>query len=398
MAFGSLAVLFSAGLFRTNGPVYLSPYGLATTTFVVASKLPIGFDKPDDAVVLSEEGGQAPEGFQFLKSAEAQPSEGYVGVYVPAEAVFQVRKRAMKNLGNGSVTLRLAKSSTRSARVYELRPGSTADYNEWRRCAMQRTQKDAWPPKKPGKPNVPNGTLVIVGGGGMTRDIAKAFVDAGGGDNGQFVMLPISMPDPINIAQEEQFMHQMGVKNVTVIPFREKSDLEDPKVIDTLKKATGIWFGGGRQWNFVDAYEDTVIPVLFHDVLSRGGVVGGSSAGATIIGDYMVRGAPAGPNLMMCEGYERAMGFLPGVAIDQHFSARNRFKDMTSLMKTYPQFLGIGLDEATAIVVKGSTAEILGQGKAHFYDTRKKYLPEGPDYDAYPAGLKYDLDTRKLID
>ena len=81
-------------------------------------------------------------------------------------------------------------------------------------------------------------------------------------------------------------------------------------------------------------------------------------AGATIQGDYLVRGAPAGPDVMMCEGYERAMGFLPGVAIDQHFSARNRFKDMTALVKQYPQFLGIGLDEGTALVVQLSLIHI----------------------------------------
>ncbi|MEI8281657.1 MAG: cyanophycinase, partial [Armatimonadota bacterium] len=154
-------------------------------------------------------------------------------------------------------------------------------------------------------------------------------------------------------------------------------------------------FGGGRQWNFVDAYEGTKLPALFKDVLNRGGVIGGSSAGATIIGDYMSRGAPAGPGLMMCEGYEQALGFLPGVVVDQHFSARNRFNDMTALMQKYPQFLGIGLDEATAIVVKGSTAEVLGRGKAHIYDTTRVRIPEGPDYDAYPAGTKYDLLARK---
>ncbi len=55
---------------------------------------------------------------------------------------------------------------------------------------------------------------------------------------------------------------------------------------------------------------------------------------------------------MMCEGYERGFCFLPGVAIDQHFAQRKRFGDMTELMKAYPQYLGIGLDEATAIVVQ----------------------------------------------
>jgi cyanophycinase len=100
---------------------------------------------------------------------------------------------------------------------------------------------------------------------------------------------------------------------------------------------------------------------------------------------------------MMCEGYERALGFLPGTAIDQHFSARNRFGDMTVFMKTYPQFLGIGLDEATAIVVRGSTAEIMGKGKVYFYDRNKRTKEGQPDYEAFPAGTRYDLKERRAI-
>jgi cyanophycinase len=147
----------------------------------------------------------------------------------------------------------------------------------------------------------------------------------------------------------------------------------------------------------MDAYEGTKIPELMRDVLRRGGVIGGSSAGATIQGDYMVRGAPAGPNIMMCEGYERALGFLPGVAIDQHFTQRNRLKDLTGLVNHYPQFLGIGLDEATAIVVQGHMADVMGRGRAHFYDRRKPVVEGQPDYEALSAGGKYDLKERKIL-
>ena len=77
---------------------------------------------------------------------------------------------------------------------------------------------------------------------------------------------------------------------------------------------------------------------------ARGGVIGGSSAGASIQGEYMPRGHPLGNTVMAAEGYERGFGFLPGCAIDQHFFARNRTADMTGLMKKYPQYLGIGID------------------------------------------------------
>ncbi len=392
-------LLTSSGLASKSEVAHLSPYGVDTSFTIVRKSISQSptLNEGSKTKIIVQENDPAPDGFQYLKSDNEEPEPGLVGVLLKDNSQFSVDKRVMKSTGEDSVILRLAKSPTRPARTLELTKTVKADYNEWRRSALQRTAKSEWPPKKPGEPRVPKGTLVIVGGGGMTKEIANAFIDAGGGDDGHFVVLPISMPDPINITAEEESMHRMGLKNVTVIPYREKSQLEDPKVIESLKKATGIWFGGGRQWNFVDAYEGTKLPALFKDVLNRGGVIGGSSAGATIIGDYMVRGAPAGPTLMMCEGYEQAMGFLPGVAIDQHFSARNRFKDMTGLMSTYPQFLGIGLDEATAIVVKGSIAEVLGRGNAHFYDSKKIRIPEAPDFDALPAGSKYDLVTRKFI-
>ena len=375
----------------------LSPYGLAKPELIVAGELPKDFENKDDAPVSNTVKDAPPAGFQFLQKLDEQPAAGKVGVYVPSGAVFSIKGRTMSNKGEGVVTLRLAKSANREARAIELSGKRSADYNELRRCAAEREAGSLWPPKKPGEPIVPKGTLVIVGGGGMTPEIAKAFIQGGGGENGSFVVLPISMPDPINTRAEETFIRKMGAKHVTVIPYREQKDLEDPKTLEVLKKATGVWFGGGRQWNFMDGYESTRLPALFNDVLARGGVIGGSSAGATILGDYMVRGAPAGPTIMMCEGYERALGFLPGTAIDQHFSARKRFGDMTAFMKTYPQFLGIGLDEATAIVVQGSTAEILGKGKVYFYDHNKRVKEGRPDYEAFPAGTKYDLKERRVI-
>src|SRR5262249_54164845 len=164
-----------------------------------------------------------------------------------------------------------------------------------------------------------------------------------------------------------------------------------------LKKAKGIWFGGGRQWRFVDAYEGTKAHDLFRDVLKRGGVIGGSSAGATIQGDYLCRGNPLGNLDIMSEGYERGLGFLPGTAIDQHFSQRKRFADMTALVKTYPQLLGIGIDETTALVVKGHVGEVLGKGRVHFYDRTQPVEKGQPDYVAVPRGSRYDLKARKVL-
>jgi cyanophycinase len=377
---------------------HLSPYGVPKPLLITSKELPKDFPDLAAALVIQIGKDAAPIGFEFLKGATDSPSPGKVGVFVPPEAVLKFDKRTISNVGEGAILIRLAKSVRREARTIEVEGKRTADYNELRRAAYERLIGSPFPPEKVALPIVEKGTLVIVGGGGTTKEINDRFIAAGGGENGYLISIPISSPDPINIGKEENFLKKMGAKNITVVPYREQKDLEDPKIIDAFKKATGVWFGGGRQWNFVDGYEGTKLEPLIKDVLKRGGVIGGSSAGATIQGDYLVRGAPAGPNIMMCEGYERGFAYLPGVAIDQHFTARNRFKDMTALMKVYPQYLGIGLDESTAIIVQGSTAEILGKAKVHFYDRRKKTKEGEPDYEAYPAGTKYDLINRKVLE
>ena len=266
-----------------------------------------------------------------------------------------------------------------------------------RRAAIARAQ-GTFPPKKAPVPEVPKGSLVIVGGGSMSAELTKKFIDLAGGPDALIVVLPIAAGDgPPPLSGEASFLKKAGAKNVVSLPARKLEEVENPKNLELVKKAGGVWFGGGRQWRFVDAYEGTKMHDAFRDVLKRGGVIGGSSAGATIQGDYLCRGSPFGNTEMMCEGYERGLGFLPGVAIDQHFAQRKRFADMTALMKTYPQLLGIGLDEGTAIVVHGHLAEVMGPGQAHFYDRKKPVEKDKPDHESLRAGRRYDLKERTAL-
>ena len=193
------------------------------------------------------------------------------------------------------------------------------------------------------------------------------------------------------MARDGRFLERAGCKHVVTLSATTLAEVSAPEFLATLKEARGVWFGGGRQWRFVDAYADTPALEAFRDVLRRGGVIGGSSAGATIQGEYLVRGSPQGNAEMMAEGYERGFGFLPGTAIDQHFTQRKRQADLLSVMSAYPQLLGIGLDEATAIIVTGSQAEVMGKHRAHFYNAR---IPE-PECVSLESGQRYDLTERK---
>ena len=218
-----------------------------------------------------------------------------------------------------------------------------ADLTALRRSARERINSD-FPPAKPAPPKVDTGTLIIIGGGGMPKGIIGRFIKLAGGEKAQIVVLPTAVPDPVSKKSRiaEQF-RKAGAKTVTVLPGRKLAEVDSAEYLKTLRTASGIWFGGGRQWRFADAYLNTKAHAAMRDVLRRGGVIMGSNAGASIQAEYLARANPLGNRDIMAEGYERGLGFLPGAAVDQHFAQRKRFADMTSLVKRYPQLLGIGV-------------------------------------------------------
>jgi len=251
------------------------------------------------------------------------------------------------------------------------------------------------------------GTLVIVGGGSTDgTTIMEKFIELGGGPDGKFVIVPTAggnrNADGTLIAYTEERSIapwlRRGLKNVKML------HTHDPKVADTeafasvLRDATGVWFDGGRQWNIVDSYAGTLTYREFHKVLERGGVIGGSSAGATIQGDYLVRGDTSGPNIVMTEekNHQKGFEFLRKVAIDQHINTRLRWDDIIPVVKKYPNLLGIGLSEGTAIVVKGDRFEVMGKWKVAVHDNTRLYQPWEKPYYVLGAGDVYNMKTRKI--
>ena len=230
---------------------------------------------------------------------------------------------------------------------------------------------------------VENGTLMIVGGG-ITPGMLKRFINEAGGPDQPIIIVPTAIGRGAE-TYAQRFMTVLtkaGAKNLSIVHASTPDQAVQPELLARIKKAKGVWFTGGRQWRIVDGFLDTAAANAFHDVLKRGGVIGGSSAGATIQGDYLVRGNPLGNWEMMAEGYERGFAFIPGVAIDQHFSQRNRFKDMELLKRTFPQVIGFGIDEMTAVVVKGHQMEVIGRNKVAVYD-RPKSIDDKTDVTQY---------------
>lgn len=335
---------------------------------------------------------------RLRRAVQAHPT--LVGLGIDEGAALVLRGRALTVEGDSTVTILLAASERRPELLKRMRRGDRADLIALSRAAVAR-QGRPFPPAQPTAPFVPRGSLIIVGGGGMPKGLLARFIELAGGKDAPLVYVPCEEDEVL--PGEPDFvtaMKRFGAKNVAWIHTKDRRRArEDAEFLKPLESARGIWFGGGRQWNLVDSYQDTTAHQLMHAVLERGGVIGGSSAGASIQGDYMPRGDPLGNLVIMAEGYERGLGFLTGVAIDQHFAQRNRFADMSSLVRTYPQLLGIGIDEATAIIVRQELAEVVGQGKVAFYDARAAVNDDDkPDHVRLEGGQIFDLVTRRVVD
>lgn len=333
-----------------------------------------------------------------------------VGILLEPGTALSLIGRKMLVVGSGEATFVLAANERHPHRVERLvarNPESRQpttdwllDLTEWRRDAIDRTLEQ-FPLAVPGKPRVENGSLFIVGGGGLPAGLMNDFVQAAGGpQEAQLVYVPCSEADEIRTPPSMlRTWEKMGVKQATVLHTKDRLKANnDEAFYEPLKTATGIWFGGGRQWNFADSYYGTTTHKLMKQVLARGGTIGGSSAGASVQARYLARATPIENFRIMAPGYERGgLGFLSGVAIDQHFTQRRRQPDMTQLMDRYPQLLGIGIDETTAIIVTHSSARVVGQGRVHFYDRNLPVYPDRPDFVALKAGGVYDLANRKVV-
>jgi cyanophycinase len=253
----------------------------------------------------------------------------------------------------------------------------------------------------------PKGTLVIVGGGSTEgTGIVEKFIALAGGVDKKFVIVPTAggnrnaagAVQPYDETQIVASWVKRGIKNVKML------HTHDPKVANTeafasvLRDADAVWFNGGRQWNIVDSYAGTLTYKEFHNVLARGGVIAGSSAGATIQGEYLVRGDTSGPNVVMTEeaNHQKGFEFLRRSAIDQHINARNRWDDLIPVIAKFPNLLGIGLSEGTAIIVTGDSFEVMGKWKVSVHDNTRQYQPWEKPYFVLSAGDVYNMQTRKI--
>ncbi len=234
------------------------------------------------------------------------------------------------------------------------------------------------------------GALLIVGGGNM-QALWPVFLDLAGGVGAPIVVIPSASETVDGEDAATAALRARGAKRVVQLHTRERAVADAEEFVQPLREARGVWFTGGRQWRLADTYLRTRTQREIEALLVRGGVVGGSSAGATIQGSYLVRGSPMNNRIMMAAGHEEGFALLKNSAIDQHVDTRGRADDLRPVLRRHRALLGIGLDEATAIVVQGDACRVLGAGKVRFFAT----ADDEPAVLA--AGGRYDLAARRVL-
>lgn len=244
----------------------------------------------------------------------------------------------------------------------------------------------------PGGPE--RGALVIVGGNLHDPAIIGRFLELAGGPDAPIVMIPTaSAGDHFDRSYPGlRKFRDAGATNMVLLHTRDRAVANSDSFVAPLRRARGVWFFGGRQWRLADAYLGTKTQDAIEGVLARGGVVGGSSAGATIQGSFLVRGDTKTNTIMMGD-HQEGFGLLPRSAIDQHVLVRNREFDLIPVIETHPDLLGIGLDENTAIVVHGARFRVIGRSYVAIYDPTHT-LDSGGRFYFLRSGDVFDLTTR----
>ena len=210
------------------------------------------------------------------------------------------------------------------------------------------------------------GHLIIIGGGEVPADIWDCFCSLAGGPEARIVVIT-NASGPKGAYKGPAF-DEIGrrVAQVTEMHLEDIAEANDPALTAPLEEADGLFFTGGRQWRIAEVYLNTRAHAAMKALLERGGVIGGTSAGASIQGSFLWRGDTRGADILVGD-HTQGLGFMKRTAIDQHLWVRGREKDLAPFIQAAPAYLGIGIDESTAVHVVQDSLWVLGRSKVALY-------------------------------
>jgi cyanophycinase len=258
------------------------------------------------------------------------------------------------------------------------------------------------------------GALFAIGGAEdklKKRTVLQEFVEAAGGAKARIVVVPTASalgPDVIDVYRA--LFAALGAASVVGVRPENREDADDPAFFDPLNDATGIFMTGGNQLKLAGVVTGTAFGKAVTAAHARGAAVGGTSAGASILAEHMIAFGRSGatPRQRMSQ-LAGGLGLVQGAIVDQHFAQRNRYGRLLSLVAQSPGLLGIGIDEDTAAVFRGTHLEVVGRGavtifdgsqltsNAHYAGRSEPILASGVVLHVLPATSTFDLEARVLL-
>jgi cyanophycinase len=221
----------------------------------------------------------------------------------------------------------------------------------------------------------PRGTLVLIGGACSPHGHAlRSFldlVDARG--KGRIVGLTTASAEPEASAEQwRSVFRAAGAGNVEFPAFDRTDITRDHRIARMIADANGVFLGGGDQVKLVTSLSGTRTSEAIQEVYRNGGVVCGTSAGAAAITELTMAGGEVDEEGNLVEQYlGPGLGLLGYEAIiDTHFSQRRRLQRLFLVVASNRQLFGIGIDEDTALIVRGHRGEVVGAGGVTFVDGR----------------------------
>ena len=257
-------------------------------------------------------------------------------------------------------------------------------------------------------------TLFIIGGAEDRvgrASLLRQFVKLAGGRRSRLVLVPTasSFQDEVVDSYTEAFT-RLGAPGVSVVNPATRAEAHDPDLMAMVDDATGVFISGGSQLRLSQLLPGTPLGEALHRAHDRGAVIGGTSAGASIMSDFMISMGDEGimPRQRASQ-ISAGLGLVRGVVVDQHFDQRSRYGRLMSVIAPSPHLLGIGIDEDTAMVVTdGREFTVRGSGAVFVVDCTTAVtdapdaragapmLVSGATVHTLPAGATFDLGRRRL--
>src|SRR5262249_24019436 len=255
-------------------------------------------------------------------------------------------------------------------------------------------------------PELAKGTLLLVGGGPSQSDLDAEFLQLAGGSAARIVVIPTAsfMPgDSASMRDPSRWGRGYGA-HVAVLHAFSRREADSEEFVKPLRDATGVWMTGGEAELLIVSYLGTRTERELKALLARGGVIGGTSAGALVWGsESQIFRAPKGGNSYkvpsadeLLVGDPRAVSFgtLRNVLIAPHFTEYHMAAAVEKTVMARPGLLAFGIDEATALEVHGDQCRVLGRGRVTVFDGKDH---AGRIFTLLGDGGRYDLRKRVTL-